>query len=202
MTGYRGAYLKKEANIKNIEARLDWLLSGIANPKMLTIVEQKALSSQRQFAKFAIQKSVIQSISLNTLKSIANEILDGKADGSSGFDYMDSLRSKLRLLVTQSPSGRRSNEAKHARSEETIAQLKTQLYQVELLNLQRSKAYFDLFQRAVSIGNDPSLPESLRFRLTSVVEDHRDLYLGLIGPQEIVGNSKLRIVAGKKRDEN
>jgi hypothetical protein len=190
---HRGAYLKKEANKKNVQARLNWLLSGIANPKIVTIAEQKSLHSQRRFSELAVGGTNIQPISLNTLKNIANELLAEKSSCASGFDYIDNLRSELKSLVSK-----RTKAAKISRSEAKASRFNSHLYQVELLNLQRSKAYFDLFQRVVSICNDVSLTDAIRFRLSSLVEDHRALYFDLTAPQEIVGQSRLRVVAGKE----
>lgn len=199
MKKYRGAYLKREANIKNVKARLDWLLIGISNPKSIKGELSESLNGQREFSSLGIENSEIQSVSLNTLKSIANEYFLESIDGLSGFAYLDSLRTKLKILVSTT-TNTRSSKVKVARSVEIINGLNIQLHQVELLNLQRSKAYFDLFQRVVAIASDAHLPESTRFRVSSIVEDHRALYLNLIGPTEVFGQHNLRVVSGQKNE--
>ena len=50
MKKYRGAYLKREANIKNVKARLDWLLMGISNPKSIKGELSESLNGQREFS--------------------------------------------------------------------------------------------------------------------------------------------------------
>ena len=199
MTKYRGAYLKKQKNILNVKARVVWLMTGLNNPKGIPKTLVDSLNDQRKFSSLAVKGSEIQPISLNTLKNIADEFLLERVNGLCGFPYIDNLRIQLKQ-ASALHLDTRSKERRSARIDETLSDLKLQLQHVELLNLQRSKAYFDFFQRVVSIASDSNLPESLRFRIASIVEDHRDLYMRLIDPTGAGGSHKLRVVQGNKND--
>lgn len=197
----RGAYQKKAKDIENIKARHRLLLAGIENPDSVSTTIIASLSGQRRFAALALPGTATEKISLNALKANADEALRQEAPDGLGFKYLDSLRLQLKGK-TKARKTPRTQETKKRRTNETIALLKQKLQQVELLNLQRSKAYVDLFSKVMALAKQSSLDEVTRLRLYNLLKDHRDLFSHLLAPANAdVPEGQLHVIDGGKGDQ-
>ncbi len=201
MSNRHGAYQKKQLNIENVYARYKLLVSAIAAPNEIGEALMKSLDGQRKFASLSIPGTKIQSLSLNTLKAIANEILATEAPDGDGFAYIDDMRCKLKDRV-KSIKPTRTTASQSQRQGDEIKLLKHQLQQVELMNLQRSKAYHDLFCKVVSITTGNAIDEVARLRLMNIIKNHQTLFAQLLSPTgEQTSNHGLRVITGDKIDD-
>jgi hypothetical protein len=99
----RGAYLKKKKNIENVMARRDFLLAINKDPNKISKLDRNSISGQRIFCAFEDKNNRIAAISLNTLKSIANQIFENeKTQFETGFEYLESLRKSALLAISTS----------------------------------------------------------------------------------------------------
>jgi hypothetical protein len=191
----RGAYFKKSRNIENVEARLEWCLAHLRDPKELSEGYIAALKNQRSFAALRVPGSRVQPIALNTLKAIADEILTRRAPDGKGFSYLDGLRQALKERTTQRTDGG-SRRRHHAQS---FDELRKRLRLTEVLNLQRTQAYVDLFSKLVALTQAAHLDDGVRLRLHNLLQDHKDLYGPLLSPNSAGPTTpSLRIISGGK----
>lgn len=194
----RGAYVKKDQNIANVVARRRWLLAGLDAPDQLTEVCIASLAHQRSFAALRVTGTPIQPMALNTLKSIANEVLAGDASEGEGFAQLESLRLRLKNATVERPAAR-TVEARHRRRDRSFDELTRALRLTELSNLQRSHAYVDLFSKVVALMKGAVLDDATRLRLHNLLQDHRQLYAPLLAPVPIpTADNALRVIPGSK----
>jgi hypothetical protein len=194
----RGAYAKKDRNIRNVEARHQLLLTGINAPNPLTEALIASLSDQRRFAALSLPGTAIQAIALNTLKSIANEILARHASESSGFLYLEGLRRRLKEKAGERPSVR-TVESQRRRRDQALKGRDQALQLAQVSNLQRSHAYVDLFSKVVALMKAATLDDTTRLRLHNLLQDHKDLYASLLSPPPIsISDRTLRVIPGGK----
>jgi hypothetical protein len=178
----RGAYQRKAQNIENVEARHALLEAGLLRPKTISKTVAKSLGGQRAFCSLGLQHSKIQPISLNTLKSLAANLYSQKEDANgNGFAYLDAMRVRLNLLIEETPRGR-SIEAASQRRAKREADLIKKIREVELQNIRRSKAYFDLYSKLRTFLKDSEIEDSIRIRLFHLLEKHDALYGSLFNP--------------------
>lgn len=200
MTSFRGAYKKKQLNIENVLARFELLTDSLATPNNVEKSLYSALVSQRSFAAFSIKGTAIKEISLNTLKSISDEVL-GSVETKDGFLLLDQLRTELKRVGTAKKASR-TIPAKVSRLNEELMFLKNRLQQVDLLNLQRSKAYSDLFQKVLSVSAGKYSEEATRKILSHLIQQHRSTYSTLFNPGGAEDSSKVvYLVAGSSSED-
>jgi hypothetical protein len=200
MANKLGAYKKKKANIDNLLEREKLLLRGLENPKNITRSLSDSLIGQKKFANLKDEKNNIPPLSLNTIKSISEEIFSKGEDGVDGFEYFDGLRKKLLKLVTSQKSNRNSKQDL-ANKKRINDELMNKLHQVELLNIQRSKAYLDLFQRLMVISKEKNIDDMTLLKLNNILEDHTSLYFQLLSPPQTDGASTILRIIDNKNDE-
>lgn len=200
MANKLGAYTKKKANIDNLREREKLLLRCLETPKNVTKILLNSLTGQKKFSNFKDEKSNISPLSLNTIKSISKEIFNTGEDGVTGFEYFDGLRKKLLKLVTSQKSNR-NNKQYLANKKRINDELMNKLHQVELLNIQRSKAYLDLFQRLMVISKEKNIDDMTRLKLNNILEDHTTLYFQLLSPPQTDDTSTILRIIDNKNDE-
>ncbi len=194
----RGAYVKKDRNIRNVEARHQWLLAGLNAPDQLNDAHIANLAHQRSFAALRVPGTPIRAMALNTLKSIANETLARHAPESTGFDYLESLRLRLKNTTGERPSAR-TVDAQQQRRDRSFDELTRALRLTELANLQRSHAYVDLFSKVMTLMKAAVLDDATRLRLHNLLQDHKDLYAPLFSPIPApTTDNALRMIPGGK----
>jgi hypothetical protein len=194
----RGAYAKKERNIRNVEARHQLLLTGINAPDRVTDALIESLSDQRSFARLSLRGTPVEAIALNTLKSIANEILTSYASEGTEFLYWEGLRQRLRGKTGSRPSVR-TLESQRRRRDRGIEDRDHALRLAEVSNLRRSHAYVDLFSKVVALMNAAALDDATRLRLHNLLQDHKDLYAALLSPPPTPTSDRLlRVIPGGK----
>ena len=200
MTSFRGAYKKKQLNIENVLARFELLTDSLAAPNNVEKSLYSALDSQRSFAALSIKGTPIKEISLNTLKSISNEVL-GSGEAKDGFLLLDQLRAELKRVGTAKKASR-TIPAKVIRLNEELLILKNRLQQVDLLNLQRSKAYSDLFQKVLNVSTGKYSEEATKKILSHLVQHHRSIFSSLFNPTSAEDSSKvIYLVAGSSNED-
>ena len=191
----RGAYAKKSRNIENVEARYQWCLARLHDPRELSEACIASLANQRSFAALRVPGSRVQPIALNTLKAIADEILALHAPDGKGFLYLDGLRQALKQRMTEliNSASRRSHQ------DHSFDELRKRLRLTEVLNLQRTQAYVDLFSKLVALTQAAYLDDGARLRLHNLLQDHKDLYGPLLSPNSAgPATPSLRIISGGK----
>jgi hypothetical protein len=194
----RGAYRKKQQNIENILARHQWLVASLNDPTHVVEALARSLSNQRSFAALSRPGTPIQAIALNTLKSIANEVLARHAADGKGFLYLDALRQGLNKKTIKQPPVR-SIAAQRRRREHSLDDMLKALRLTEILNLQRCQAYVDLFSKVAALSKTVSIDDTMRARLHNLLQDHRDLYAPLLSPTFVeTVQIPLRVVPGGK----
>ncbi len=200
MANRLGAYTKKKANIENLREREKLLLIGIESPKNVTKSLSDSLLGQKKFANFKDEKNNISPLSLNTIKSISKEIFNTDEVGVTGFEYFDGLRKKLLKLVTSQKSNRNSKQ-NLANKKRINDELINKLHQAELLNIQRSKAYLDLFQRLMVISKEKNIDDMTLLKLNNILEDHNTLYFDLLSPPQTDSTSNILRIIDNNNDE-
>jgi hypothetical protein len=191
----RGAYSKKSRNIENVEARYQWCLAHLRDPKGLSEGCLAALTSQRSFAALGMPGSHVRPIALNTLKTIADEILARHAPDGQGFSYLDGLRQALKARTTERTNG----ESRRRHHDQSFEELRSRLRLTEVSNLERAQAYVDLFSKVLALSKAAYLDDAMRLRLHNLLEDHRDLYAPLLSPTLTEGaRAPLRAISGGK----
>jgi hypothetical protein len=197
-----GAYQKKARNIENVEARHALLLAGLKSPERVSLAVAKTLTGQRTFAALTLPSGKIEPLSLNTLKTLAGELY-AKKEGANGdgFGYLDGLRGQLKQLLEDAPAGR-SVAAKAKRQTAHTEGLTSQLREVELQNIRRSKAYLDLYSKLNTLIKEGTIEETTRLRLFKILENHHALYGPLFNPQGPQSNGDgalvLKLPVGKE----
>ena len=191
----RGAYAKKSRNIENVEARHQWCLASLRDPNELSKSCIASLANQRSFAALRVPGTRVQPIALNTLKAIADEILTRHAPDGKGFSYLDGLRQALKQRTTERID--RGNRRSH--QDQSLDELRKRLRLTEVLNLQRTQAYVDLFAKLVALTQTAYLDDGVRLRLHNLLQDHKDLYGPLLSPNSAEPSTPLlRIISGGK----
>jgi len=194
----RGAYAKKDRNIANVESRHQLLLAGINAPDSSNEVLIASLSHQRSFSALSLPGTPIQAIALNTLKSIADEVLARHAPEGKGFLYLEGLRLRLKKKTSERSSVR-TVESQQRRRDQSFDDRERALQLTELSNLQRSHAYVDLFSKVVSLMKAAALDDTTRLRLHNLLQDHKDLYASLLSPPPAaISDRTLRVIPGGK----
>jgi hypothetical protein len=191
----RGAYRKKQLNIDNVHARHQLLAESLKNPAQASAVLISTLTSQRSFADLSLRGTPIQAIALNTLKSIADEILEHQAPEGKGFRYLDTLRLALKMQAIQPPAVR-SVEAQRRRRKHAFDELREALRLTEVVNLNRSHAYADLLSKLVGLLKATSLDDVTRLRLQNLVDSHKDQYGTLLSRAGETPQKPLRVIPG------
>jgi hypothetical protein len=174
----RGAYAKKSRNIENVQARYQWCLTHLRDPKTLSEDDITALSSQRSFAALAVPGSPVQPIALNTLKAIAHETLAQHSPDGEGFLYLDGLRQALKKKATKCID----KGSRRTLQDRSLEELRSRLRLTEVSNLERTQAYVDLFSKVLALSKAAYLDDAMRLRLHNLLEDHRNLHAGLLSP--------------------
>jgi hypothetical protein len=195
---HRGAYGKKLRNVENIRARHEWLVAALEDPKQVPATLVPYLSSQRRFTQMKVDGTAIRPISLNTLKSIADETLSSEAADGKGFSHLDRLREALQKRLGQRPPDR-SIDSQRNRLEALLADNRKALRLTEVSNLQRSQSYVDLYSKMVNLLQSGSLDDVTRLRIHNVLQDHRDLHGSLFSPgSPDNSDAPLRVISGGK----
>lgn len=200
MANKLGAYKKKKKNIENILARKQLLINNIMKPECVTKALADSLCGQKKFANLNVVNTSITPLSLNTLKSISEELFKKDEYEISGFEYFDNLRKELLKLV-RSKKSKRNNKQDSANKKKVNEDLMNKLHQIELLNLQRSKAYLDLFQRLKVITKDTSIDDMSLCKLQNILEDHTLLYHELLSPTANSSSNAILHIINSKKDE-
>lgn len=200
MANNLGAYKKKKANVDNLLEREKLLLRGLESPKDVTKPLADSLIGQKKFANFKDEKNNITPLSLNTIKSISEEIFSTDEAGAAGFKYIDGLRKTLCKLIENKKSTR-STKQNLANKKRVNDELMNKLHQVELLNIQRSKAYLDLFQRLRVLTKEKNIDEMTLLKLNNILEDHTILYGQLLSPATTDGSSSILRIIDNIKDE-
>lgn len=178
----RGAYKKKERNLRNMKTRYTLLDEGLKSPETIRKAIAKTLGGQRAFCSLALPNTDIEPISLNTFKTLARELYSSEAEANGdGFAYMDAMRSRLNRLVEVIPSGR-SVKAKAERSEQESKAIGARLDAVESQNVLRSKAYLDIVSKIEKIVKDGEIEAQTKLRLSKLLSDHHTIYGHLFNP--------------------
>lgn len=178
----RGAYQKKAQNILNVRARHDLLIAGIKTPNSVDKAVHASLAGQRAFVALNLPKLKITPISLNTLKSLADEIFtDTDVNGSVGFAYIDELRIRLGHSLTKA-AATRTIEVKTKRVEEKTTNLEARLAATEAHNLRRQKAYLSLYAAVNGLIKNGGLQAEAQERLYRVLENHHAAFSNLFEP--------------------
>jgi hypothetical protein len=180
MANNLGAYKKKKQSVDNIIERQKLLIKSIKNPEGVNKVLAHSLKGQKQFANLNIEKTSINPLSLNTVKSISEEIFSGNEYEISGFEYFNNLRKTLLKLLGSKKSNRNNKQTTNIKRENDV--LINKLSQVERLNIQRSNAYLDLFQRLRVIAKDKNIDDLTLLKLNNILDDHTILYRELLSP--------------------
>lgn len=200
MANKLGAYKKKKANIDNLLEREKLLLRGIESPKDVTKSLADSLIAQKRFARFKDEKNNITPLSLNTMKSISEEIFRTEKAGVAGFKYLDGLR-KFLCKQIKTKSSPRSTKQNLANKKRVNDELINKLHQVELLNIQRSKAYLDLYQKLRVLTNEKNIDEITFLKLNNILEEHSILYGQLLSPATTDSSSSILRIIDNKKDE-
>lgn len=191
----RGAYQKKALNLENVEARHALLLSGLSASGKLSKPIIQALAGQRAFSALSLPSTKIEPISLNTLKTLANELYSHLADADGdGFGYLDKLRMRLKAQIATTAYSGRSIQAKATKHTEQLDSLTNLLREAELQNIRRSKAYLDLYGKLNTFVKEGSLDESTRLRLFKLLESHHALFGSLFNPHGAQANDDGAVV--------
>jgi hypothetical protein len=194
----RGAYAKKDRNRANIDARHQLLLAAINTPDPVTAALGASLCDQRSFAALNLPGTPVQRIALNTLKSIANEVLARHAPQGNGFLYLDSLRRRLKEKTGDRPSVR-TVESQKRRRDQSLEGRDQALRLAQVSNLERSHAYVDLFSKVTTLMTGAVMDDATRLRLHNLLQDHQDLYAPLLSPPPAPSSNRmLRVIPGGK----
>jgi hypothetical protein len=177
-----GAYKRKAANLKNVKARYELLVNGLACPTKVSQTVARALSGQRAFCALSIANSKIRPIALNTLKTLAKELYAVEAGpDENGFALLDRMRIQLKELLETTPSVR-SVEAKNGRASARLQKVEDKLISVEQQSACRSKAYFDLYSKLITFVKKDGLDDATRFTLFKLLEQHSASFSYLFNP--------------------
>lgn len=187
----RGAYQKKAQNIVNVRARHDLLIAGIKSPTRVDMAVHPSLAGQRPFAALNLPTLKITPISLNTLKSLADELFtDPDMNGRIGFAYIDALRIRLGESLSKA-TATRTVEAKAKRVEIKDDNLMARLTAAETLSLKRQRAYFSLYATVNGLIKNGNLQADAQERLYRTLENHHAAFSSLFEPDAgVVVSSK------------
>jgi hypothetical protein len=167
----KGAYRKKNLNIENVKARHEWLLAAIDKPEKITQRMLESISNQRRFAAMTIPGTSVTPLSLNTIKHIADFLFSDNAEHVNGFVFFDSLRLNLNK-ISRCKSGQGLKGIAALSKAYAIQEMSERLRSVELQNILRSKAYFDLFGKINNLIEVPDIDETTRVRLFKILQSH------------------------------
>ena len=178
----RGAYQKKAQNIVNVRARHDLLIAGIKTPHGVDKSVHASLAGQRVFATLNLPKLKITPISLNTLKSLADELFtDPDGNGYTGFAQLDALRVRLGQSLSKAAAAR-TIKAKGERVADKTEQLVTRLTAAEAQNVKRQRAYLSLYSAVNGLIKNGGLQTDAQERLYRVLENHHAAFASLFEP--------------------
>lgn len=184
----QGAFLKKSKNIENMHARHAFLLEGLQSQDKVGKIDATSLAGQRVFAALSIPNSAVFPLSLNTVKSLANELYADKLEEyGNGFIYFDSLRIMLKKKL-ELDTVEKNSDAKSRRHTVQLEELENKLRAVEVQNILRTKAYIDLYGKLNALIKSGDMAEVTRLRLLSIIHSHNDVYSDLFSPQVVVGS--------------
>jgi hypothetical protein len=166
----------QQASIDNVLARVQWLESSLDNPSKVSKRVIPFLANQKSFARLEINASGVGSIAVNTMKSIADNIIPKhEVNGLSGFAYLDSLRVQLKSKTKGSVP---VNRIKGDRNNIANLEQEARLLQVE--NITLTSAYMDLYTLLNTLSHNTGLPESVRLSVSNHIKEHRSLYPHLL----------------------
>jgi hypothetical protein len=192
MGNKRGAFRKHDRNVQNVVARHQYLVDAIDDPKKLKGDLKSFLLNQRAFASFSLINSPIETISLNTLKSVSNDLYKDEIP-LGGFKYFDGLRITLMKIVYGDASSIKPSKRQISNVE--LLNLQERIRQAELLNLHRSNAYLDLYRHIVALADSEFIDNLSKAKLNRLIEDHRSSFWCLFAPENPMFSDKLRIVS-------
>ena len=137
---------------------------------------------QRRFAALAV-KGQFEALSLNTLKAAAKVALRKESEHvEDGWRLLDSLRERLLDHAKRRQTSSRSKRAKAARQVAEVQTLEVRAREAELSSAARVRAYVDLFSRVGAMVRDPAMDELTKLRLRNLLQEHHQLYGGLMQP--------------------
>lgn len=188
----------KEQNLQNVQARYTLLLNINSLDDAPTEL-LPALSGQRVFAALSLPSLDIRPLALNTLKRLADELYPCPDDkGQRGFEQLNALRLRL-WSVLQQQRGKLSEKVAHRSVEkEKWIQVTRRLQAAEMQNMQKSRAYFDLYTRLNSLIREGIMEETIRLRLYQLLEAHHTSFASLFAPEKTEHNDE-RVADIKKR---
>lgn len=182
-------------NLDNAYSRYQFLKSCCEDPQRLPQSVVHSLLDQRRFAALAV-KGQFEALSLNTLKAAAKVSLRKEAAHvEDGWRLLDSLRERLLEHVKRRRSSSRSKQAKAARQVVEVRTLGARAREAELCSAARVRAYVDLFSRVGAMVRDPAIDELTKLRLRNLLQEHQQLYGGLMQPTEDKA-AGLKLIAG------
>lgn len=188
----------KEQNLQNVQARYTLLLN-INSLDDAPAALLPALSGQRVFSALSIPSLGIRPIALNTLKRLADELYPcADEEGQRGFEQLNTLRLRL-WTVLQQQRGKLSEKVAHLSIEkEKWIQVTRRLQAAEMQNMQKSRAYFDLYTRLNSLIKEGIMEETTRLRLYQLLDAHHMSFASLFVPEK-PEHSDDRVADIKKR---
>jgi hypothetical protein len=86
--------------------------------------------------------------------------------------------------VKRRQTSSRSKRAKAARQAAEVQTLEVRAREAELSNAARVRAYVDLFSKVGAMVRDPAMDELTRLRLRNLLQEHHQLYGGLMQPTD------------------
>ena len=177
-----GIRLRREQNLQSVQARYALLLS-INSLDEAPSALLPALAGQRVFAALSIPSIDIRPLALNTLKRLADELYpcpDKK--GRRGFEQLNVLRLNL-WTALQQQRGRSLEKVAHVFVEkEKWSEVMRRLQAAEMQNMQKSRAYFDLYTKLNALVREGIMEETTRLRLYQLLETHQMSFSCLFAP--------------------
>lgn len=193
---------KHEASLK---ARYTLLREGLADPSKVSALFGRSLASQRSFASLSMKGASIMPMSLNTFKSQADRLYRNEAPaGSTGFGYLDSMRSTLANLLTDK-SEARTVAGKAARAANREDGLNQKNLESMSQNAILSKAFLELYGAFMTILKSGMLDLPTARRVDNILREIWTLYGSLFGPgsdpDNAASNARLKIVLDERPKE-
>jgi hypothetical protein len=174
----------RQRNLDNAYSRYQFLKGHCEDPKHLPQSVVDSLPDQSRFAALTV-KGRFEALSLNTLKAAAKVAMQKEAKhAGDGWRLLDGLREQLLGHVKRRQTSSRSKRAKAARQAAEVQTLEVRAREAELSNAARVRAYVDLFSKVGAMVRDPAMDELTRLRLRNLLQEHHQLYGGLMQPTD------------------
>jgi len=169
-----------------VVGRYNWLINALENTEQIPVNLLEKISDQKKFSALELPAENLFKISVNTLRSNAQNALAGMIPAeTNAFEYLEELRSQLSVALEQRSTKRKSVHKKLQDKSSDLQKAKEHCTQLQQHNILLTSACMEIRDYLNALANQEKLPETMLIQLKAFIERYEIKYANIINVDDI-----------------